>query len=144
MKQTPTFGDTGAARLGMALVFGLLATLAFAADKPKTDKDLIQGLWSVSEGTYSDGTLETELEMSFAFTADALTNPMDNTKAPYTLDEKAKTVTSKGKDSTMVMKYRFVDATHLEIVEMTVTAKKAMTIVGAKGTFSLLKLKKSS
>lgn len=127
------------AALALALVFVLPLP---AVDKPKTDKETIQGTWSVSEGTYSDGTLETELEMSFTFTADALTNPMDNTKATYTIDEKAKTITSKGKDSTMTMKYRFVDATHLEIVEMIVTAKKPTTIVGAKGTFSVLKLVK--
>ena len=82
--------------------------------------------------------------MSFTFTVDALTNPMDNSKATYALDDKAKSITSKGKDSTMVMKYRFVDATHLEIVEMIVTAKKPTTIVGPKGTFSLLKLVKKT
>jgi hypothetical protein len=114
----------------------------FAADAPKGDKAALIGSWSVVEGTYSDGSLEKELEMSFAFKAATMTSPMDDTELPYTLDEKAKIIQAKTDKSSVLIKYRLVDAKTMEILEMTVQAEKKMTIVGPGGTFKLLKLAK--
>jgi hypothetical protein len=126
----------------IVLALCLVAAAGFAA--AKTDKDLLAGTWTVAQGIYSDGSLEKELEMEFTFTATTLTNPMSDGKAiTYTIDEKAKTITSKDGDSTVWFHYVLVDATTMKFIEMKVTTPKGTTvIVGDKGTFKELDLKK--
>jgi hypothetical protein len=128
--------------VGLALSVALCG-LAFAADAPKGDKAALVGTWSVVEGTYSDGSIEKELEMSFAFKDTTMTSPMDDAELPYSLDEKAKTIVAKGPKSSMTMTYRLVDAKTMEILGMTVVGEKKMTIVGKDGTFKSLKLVKN-
>jgi hypothetical protein len=128
----------------MAATVGLLslAVVCFAAGT--TDHDRLLGTWYVAQGIYADGSLEKELDMTFAFTQTTMTDPMSDDKAvAYVIDEKAKTITAKNGDSTVWFHYALVDATTMKFIEMKVTtAKGTMQIVGDKGTFKELDLKK--
>lgn len=125
----------------LAIAFVLVAgQSAFAAG---ADKALLLGNWKVLQGTYSDGTVEKELDMGFSFTATTLTNPMDGSSLSYTIDEKAKTISATGTDSTILIVYKVVDKSTVEFVQMTVSAKgKQTVIVGKDGMFSVLRLGK--
>jgi hypothetical protein len=117
---------------------------AFGAAKAKADKDALQGTWYVAQGVYTDGSLEKELEMQFTFKAATMTNPMaDDKEIPWTLDDKAKTITAKDGDSQIWIHYAIVDDATVTFIEMKVTTAKGTTvIVGAKGTFKELDLKR--
>ena len=121
--------------------FCLIGAACFGA--AKTDRDMLQGTWYVSQGIYADGSVEKELDMQFTFTPSTLTNPMSDGELAYALDEKAKTITAKDKDSTVWFHYVIVDAGTAKFIEMKVTTAKGTTqIVGEKGTFRELDLKK--
>jgi hypothetical protein len=124
--------------IALALV---TAAAACAAGAVKADRDVIQGTWFVSQGVYTDGTIEKELEMEFTFMKSTMTNPMSDGEIPYTLDEKAKIITAKDAKSTVWFRYQLVDASAMKLVEMRVTTAKGTTqIVGDKGTFKELDL----
>jgi hypothetical protein len=121
-----------------------LAAPAFAAAKAKSDKDALQGTWAVREAIYPDKTVEKELDMSFSFKGDTMTNPMDESVLGYAIDEKAKTVKANGKDGSINLTYRVVDDKTVEFSALTVkdAAGKETVIVGQKGMFTLLTLAK--
>jgi hypothetical protein len=124
----------------------LVAVVLFCtAAKAVSDKDTLLGTWYVAQGIYTDGTLEKELDMQFTFTKTTMTNPMSENTIAYTLDEKAKTITAKDGDSTVSFQYAIVDGTTMKFTAMTVTTAKGTTvIVGDKGTFKELDLKKKT
>ena len=120
----------------LALALLLVGVSAFAADR-----DALQGTWAVSLGIYTDGTQEKELDMQFSFMKTTMTNPMSDGEIPYTLDEKAKTITAKSGTDTVWIHYTLVDRATLKFIEMKVTTPKGVTlIVGDKGTFKELDL----
>lgn len=121
-----------------------LAAPTFAGAKAKSDKDALQGTWAVREAVYPDKTIEKELDMSFSFKGDTMTNLMDESVLGYTIDEKAKTVSAKGTDGSINLSYRLVDDKTVEFSALTVkdAAGKETVIVGQKGMFSLLTLAK--
>jgi hypothetical protein len=113
-----------------------------AAGKGKTDKDTLQGTWTVSVGVYQDKTLEKELEMSFSFKSDTMTNPMDDSELAYSVDEKTKTITAVGLSGTIKLVYKIVGANDLEFSLLSVKGSdgKETLVVGPGGTFTLLRL----
>jgi hypothetical protein len=131
-------------RKAIAAIAGLVFVLAFSlggSAAPQGDKASLLGTWKVSQGVYSDDSLENELEMSFTFTETTLTNPMDGGELSYSLDQAAKRISASNAATSMVMVYRIVDKRSLEISEMRVTGKgKTTVIVGAGGMFKLLRL----
>jgi hypothetical protein len=130
--------------LVLALAASLLVGGALWA-KTKSDRDTLLGTWAVSQGVYADGSLENELEMQFTFTAATMTNPMSESEIAYTLDEKARTITATDKDATVTIQYKVVDQATLQFVAMSVKNAKGLTqIVGDKGTFKQLTLKKKA
>jgi hypothetical protein len=118
----------------------LAAASLMAADKPKTDKSVLIGTWTVSSGVYSDGSVESELEMEFTFKDKTLTNPMDGSELTWTIDEKAKSVTASGAAGIMTLGYKIVDANSVELNLLKVKKDKETVVVGEKGSFKLLKL----
>lgn len=121
------------------------ASLAAADNKAKpADKDVFLGTWTVLEGVYDDGSLEKELDMSFTFKATTMTNPMDESEASWSLDEKNGTITSTGNGSKVTITYQLIDAKTVVFTGMVVTAKKTSTIIGKGGTFKSLKLVKKT
>ena len=134
-----------AKRMMMAAAALLLIAQASlsAADKAKTDKSVFIGAWTVSVGIYADGTKETELEMEFAFTDTTLTNPMDGSALAWTIDEKSKTIASSGASGAMTLGYKIVDkdTVELNLLKVKKDAKETL-VVGDKGTFKLLTLKR--
>lgn len=136
MKRTMAFA------LSAALL--LAGAACFASGKAKSDRQALLGTWYVFQGTYADGTLEKELEMEFAFKASTMTNPMSESEIGYVLDEKARTISATDKDGAVVtIQYRIVDADTLQFVSMSVKNAKGVTqIVGDKGTFKQLDLKR--
>lgn len=112
-----------------------------AADKPKGDKAVFIGAWTVSAGVYADGTKETELEMEFAFKDKTMTNPMDSSELAWTIDEKAKTIESSGASGAMTLGYKIVgnDAIELNLLKVKKDGKETL-VVGDKGTFKTLLL----
>jgi hypothetical protein len=132
-------------RFASAAGFAALAAavLLCTAAKAVSDRDTLLGTWYVTQGIYTDGTLEKELEMQFTFTKATMTNPMSENVIAYTLDEKAKTITAKEGDSTVWFRYAITDGTSMKFTAMTVTTAKGTTaIVGDTGTFKELDLKK--
>ena len=117
---------------------------AFGAAKGKADMEVLQGTWYVAQGVYADGSMEKELEMQFTFRPATMTDPMaDDKEIPWTLDARAKTITAKDGDSQIWIRYAIVDDSTITFVEMKVTTTKGTTvIVGAKGTFKQLDLKR--
>jgi hypothetical protein len=79
----------------------------------------------VAEGVYADNTVEKEMEMAFTIKAATMSNPMDGSEMPYSLDEKAKTIVSKGDKAGMKLAYRVVDSDTVEFTEMTVNSTDA-------------------
>jgi hypothetical protein len=129
--------------IGIVAVIGLCAAQSvMAAPKAKADKDILQGTWAVSEGVYPDKSVEKELEMSFSFKGDTMTNPMDDSVLAFKIDEKAKTITASDKAGSITLIYRIVDEKNVEFTQMSVKGAdgKATTVVGKDGTFTLLKL----
>ena len=127
----------------VATIVILAGSQAFAADKAKSDKEILLGNWTVAEGIYADNTVETEMEMGFVIKATTMSNPMDQSEMAYSIDEKTKTISSKTDKTSMKITYRVVNANTVEFTEMTVTTSKSTQIVGSKGTFKLLKLKRT-
>jgi hypothetical protein len=127
----------------IALVLCAAAAALAVAAPAKTDRQRLLGTWAVTVGTYSDGSLENELEMSFAFKDKTMTNPMDGAELAYAIDETAKTITATGAAGTTVIGYRLIDDNTLEFTAMKVSAAgKETLIVGDKAMFKLLKLAK--
>lgn len=126
-----------------ALLLCFTLTGSWAAPK-QGDKDRLQGIWVVSEGVYPDKSLERELEMSFSFKGDSMTNPMDDSVLDYALDEKAKTISAKGNGTSMKLTYRILDDKTMELLSLVVAGKdgKSMEVVGPNGSFISMKLVK--
>jgi hypothetical protein len=130
--------------IALALAASILACGVLWA-KARTDREALLGTWTVSQGTYADGSTEKELDMEFTFKAATMTNPMSDNEIPYALDEKAKTITATDKDATVTIQYRIVDPATVQFVSMSVKNAKGLTqIVGDKGTFKDLTLKKKA
>lgn len=124
-----------------AALFLIAQAGLMAADKPKSDKAVFLGAWTVSVGIYADGTKETELEMEFAFKDDTMTNPMDAGELSWTIDEKAKTIASSGASGLMILGYKIVnkDSIELNLLKVKKDGKETL-VVGDKGTFKSLTL----
>ena len=131
-------------RIMALLAAALLVTAsAFAGGPARSDREALQGTWRVDQGIYADGSIEKELDMEFSFMKSTMTNPMSDGEIAYTLDESAKTVTAKDAASTVWFRYQLIDSSTMKFVEMKVTTAKGTTqIVGNKGTFRELDLKK--
>jgi hypothetical protein len=120
-----------------------VGTISFAGGAAKSDHDSLQGTWVVSLGVYADGSLEKELDMQFSFMKSTMTNPMSDGEIAYAIDEKARTITAKDGNDTVWIHYAITDASTMKFIEMRVTTPKGVTqIVGEKGTFKELDLKK--
>ena len=125
------------------LVVGLvlLTATVFAA----SDKDKIIGQWKVSSAIKQNGTPATNnLSMVFKFDAKKVVTPLTNLGFNYTLDEKTKTLRYNFGATNVEMIYQFVDDVTLRFVRFTVfLPAKTNSIVGDKGMFKYLELKKN-
>lgn len=137
MNRKPRLAAVAGLAFALACAVGALAAPA----APSADKAALLGSWKVVQGTYSDGSLEKELDMSFTFTEATLTNPMDGTSLGYSIDQSAKRISASNGSSSIVIIYRIIDGKTVDFVEMTITSTgKATTIVGKGGMFSSLRL----